>query len=397
MPCSDLNFLVVEDHEFQRLALVQLLLTLGAKAVHGAEDGRAALQIMRDTDRPVDIVISDLMMPGMDGMALVRHLSETGDRVSVILTSALDKELLLSIGAMAEAYKVKLLGVVGKPATAVKLRPLIELHRLRAPGSPNPEARFSLDDIARAWTSDEFAPWFEPAVELGTGNVRGMNAVPRWNHSELGVLEAAEFMPSIQARGLNDDFAWLMLRKSAAQCRKWHEQGHELVVSVNASFASLTDVDLAPRIQQMAVNEGLDPRFMVLTVNEDSLDTGQGRALESLARFRVAGFGLGIDDFGSGFMAVDQLSRVAFTELKIKSSFVAESGSDESARAGLAVALDLAQRLRLKTVASGITSKHEWNLLYEWGCAFGQGPFIADPLQAEQVLSWLSQWSLHRG
>ena len=74
--------------------LVQLLNSLGAQAVHSAEDGHAALQVIRDPDRPVDIVVSDLAMPGMDGMEFIRHLSDTGAKVSLILASALKKNLL---------------------------------------------------------------------------------------------------------------------------------------------------------------------------------------------------------------------------------------------------------------------------------------------------------------
>jgi CheY-like chemotaxis protein len=134
MPCSQLRFLVVEDHEFQRAVMSRLLNSLGAEAVHSAEDGRAALQVLFDPDRPVDIVISDLSMPGMDGMELVRHLRESGSKVSLILASALEPPLLSSVANMALAYKVRLLGIIGKPPSAGKLLPLIEAHRARAHG-----------------------------------------------------------------------------------------------------------------------------------------------------------------------------------------------------------------------------------------------------------------------
>lgn len=397
MPCRKLRFLVVEDHEFQRRALAQLLTTLGAEAVYSAEDGQSALQVIRDPDRQVDIVISDLAMPGMDGMEFIRHLSETGTRVSLILVSAVDRDLLASVGNMAHAYKVKLLGAIGKPATAVKLTPLIELHRSGKHEPENPDPGFSLNEIAEAWTYDEFEPWFEPMVDLATGGVRGMSAVPRWRHPQQGLIKPDRFMASIEARGLNDDFVWLMLQKSAAQCRKWIDQGHELVVSVNLSFNSLTDVNLASRVQQIAQKEGLDPRHMTLGVNEAALHTELARALENLARLRIAGFGLAIDDFGSGPMAVEQLSLVAFTELKIMSSFVTGADCDDTARAGLAVGLELASQLKLKTVAGGIGSKQEWNLLYEWGCGLGQGPFISVPLQSDAVPGWLARWRIQRG
>lgn len=397
MPCTGLRFLVVEDEDFQRKALAQLLTTLGAEAVYSAENGQTALQVVWDCDRPIDIVVTDLDMPGMDGMEFIRHLGETGSDASLILTSAVEPGLLDAVANMARAYKVGLLGAVCKPPTAVKLRPLIEAHRSSRPQQRRQDNRFSLAEITQAWADDEFEPWFEPTVDLTTGAVRALSAVPRWHHPKLGTIDAPAFMGSIEARGLNDDFTWLMLRKSALQCRRWHTDGNELRVTVNLTFSALTDVNMASRIQQIARLEGLDPRFMVLTVSERALNTGQARALENLARLRVMGFGLGIDDFGSGPMAVEQLALVAFTEMKIQASLLTGAEGADSGRAGLAVALELASQLKLKAIAAGISSKHEWKLLYEWGCVLGQGSFISPPLKSDAVAFWLNRWRQQRG
>ena len=394
VPASKLRFLVVEDQEFQREALIRLLRTLGAEAVYGAEDGLAALQVIRDPDRPVDIVISDLSMPGMDGMEFLRNLGEIGARVSVILLSALDPPLLASIANMALAYRVRLLGVLGKPAAAAKLTPLIEQHRATS-ASPDqqPEAAFSFAEIAQAWADNEFEPWYEPRVHLETGAVRAMHACARWRHPTLGVLEPDRFLPSVKARGLQDDFVWLMLQKSAAQCSAWRAQGLDLTVAAALDFASLAELKMAPRIRQIAINEELEPRCMVLGVREGALNAEVARALENLARLRVDGFGLSVEDFGGGPMELEQISRVAFTELKIHSAFVTGVHQREAARAGLAVALELAQQLRLETVADGITDKEEWKLLREWGCDLAQGPFISQALPADRVPGWVARWS----
>jgi CheY-like chemotaxis protein len=129
MPCRNLRFLVVEDHPTQRLALVALLRNLGAQDIHEAGDGRAALEIIRDPLRPVDIVISDISMPEMDGMELVRNLAAAASPVGLVLSSGLRADLLASIANMALAYRVNLLGVVGKPVSAAKLVPLVQLYR----------------------------------------------------------------------------------------------------------------------------------------------------------------------------------------------------------------------------------------------------------------------------
>jgi CheY-like chemotaxis protein len=97
MPCSKLRFLVVEDNDFQRGMLARLLMTLGASAVEQAADGTAGLAVLVDPARPVDIVVSDLAMPGMDGLEFMRRLGESGNRVSLAVPSAVDRPLLVSV------------------------------------------------------------------------------------------------------------------------------------------------------------------------------------------------------------------------------------------------------------------------------------------------------------
>lgn len=390
MPCNNLGFLVVEDHEFQRRCLVQLLTSLGAAAVQSAQDGEEALKLIARAAHPVDIVICDVSMPGMDGMEFVRRWSERGDSTSLILMSAIDPALLGNVANMAMAYEVRLLGVASKPATAAKLAPLVELHRSQQLRSSPDENAFSFDEITAAWVGDEFECWFEPRINLATGAPRAMAALPRWRHVARGVLEPDAFMTAVKARGLEDDFAWLHLQQAAAACRRWQRHGDGTTVSVNLGFQSLADVSLAPRIHHVLQREGLDPRLMILGVDAVALDSDQlAPVLETLARLRLLGFGLAINDFGSGPAALDRRAMAAFTELHISSSRV---GSDcgASAPAGLAGALEAAQQLKVPAVAIGLSSKLEWTKAHEWGCRFGQGPFIAHPMSRAAVPRWLT-------
>ncbi|MBK0394892.1 EAL domain-containing protein [Ramlibacter algicola] len=393
MPCSELRFLVVEDHEFQRAAMQRLLLSLGAEAVHVAEDGHTALRVLTDPDRPVDIVISDLSMPGMDGMELVRHLGESGSKVSLILASALDPALLSSIANMALAYKVRLLGVMGKPASAAKIMPMVEAHRIGISGRPEAEDSFPLETIAASWANNDFEPWFEPLVDFQTRKVCGLHAVPRWRHPERGLLDDHVFLPSIQARGLMEDFAWLMLQKSVARCRHWRARGLEAFVSVPLLFESWADVTLANRVRQSIRQADVEPRHVVLGLPEPAVDTDAARSLENLARLRVDGFGLALDNFGGGPLQVDRLALVAFTHLRVGPQFVRNVDRDDTARAGLAVALDLAAQLRLNVVATGIERDDEWLLLRDWGCNVGQGPGISPALPGDALLEWTRKWN----
>jgi len=114
--------------------------------------------------------------------------------------------------------------------------------------------------------------------------------------------------------------------------------------------------------------------------------------LENLARLRLKGFGLSIDDYGTGYSSMQQLTRIAFTELKIDQSFVMNATKQESSRVILESSIDMAKKLKLVSVAEGIETQTDWNLLHQLGCNLAQGYFIAEPMETSVFLSWARNW-----
>lgn len=391
MNIAELSFLAVEDHEFQRHMLLNALTELGAKTVAVAADGREALSIAVAPDRPVDIIISDLDMPGMDGMEFMRHLGEAAVPVSIILLSALEGTLLASVETMTRAYGVRLLGAIEKPVTPQKLGALIGLHKPPQASLKRPKAAvhsFSVKDIAEGLAKDQFEPFFQPKVELASGEVKGAEALARWRHPSEGIVAPGAFIQTLEDSGLIDTLTWAMLKKSAAVCRRWQASGLEATVSVNLSLKSLEDVRLARCVTDLVRAQDLEPRHMVLEVTESAATTDVGKALENLSRLRMKGFGLSIDDYGTGYSSMQQLTRIAFTELKIDRSFVAEASRHESARVILESSLDMARKLGITSVAEGVETQADWDLLRRLGCELAQGYFIARPMDAEAFLKW---------
>jgi EAL domain-containing protein (putative c-di-GMP-specific phosphodiesterase class I) len=392
MHIAELRFLVVEDHEFQRGVVLRILADLGATKVSAAADGHAALKIFMAPDALVDIIISDLDMPGMDGMELMRHLGEAGAPVSIILASGTDSSLLASVETMTMAYGVTILGTIEKPVTPAKLDALIKLHKpvqsnLNRSGAAGPS--FTLEEIVAGLKNDEFEPFFQPKVELATGRVKGAEALARWRHPHKGIIPPSAFIKLLEDNGLIDALTWVMLRKAAAFCSAWRAaSGLEVTVSVNLSIKSLADVQLAERVTELVRGENLDPRHMVIELTESAATTDVGEALENLSRLRMKGFGLSIDDYGTGYSSMQQLTRIAFTELKIDQSFVANATRQQSARIILESSLDMVKKLNITSVAEGVETQQDWDLLRQLGCQLAQGYFIAKPMEAGPLLKW---------
>ena len=133
MDVRTLTVLIVEDQEFQRRALVKMLKDLGVQEVYAAEDGRAALALLENLDKPVDIVVSDLAMPRMDGAEFIRQLALAGKSPSLVIASALEPELLASVEAMAVSHGFEVLDTIEKPITPYKMQRVIDRYRLKAP------------------------------------------------------------------------------------------------------------------------------------------------------------------------------------------------------------------------------------------------------------------------
>jgi len=392
MDISDLRFLIVEDQGVQRCVLVSLLEHLGARHVVSAEDGRVALGMLREGERPVDVIISDLDMPEMDGLELIRHLGEGGGNYSLIVASALDRSIVSSVEAMARSYGVRLRGPVEKPVPAERLRELLELHaRAGVRELPAPQRAFTVDDVLAGLRGGQFVPYFQPKVHMRSGTVRGAEALARWQHPTEGVVGAVRFIPLLERSGYIGEFTGMMVRAAAGACRVWRELGYDVGLSINLSPAALTDVRLAHAMVQLVRAEGLKPRDVTFEVTESSMAANLGLALENLSRLRMRGFGLSVDDYGTGYSSMQQLTRIAFTELKIDQAFVRHAALHRTSLAMLESSLEMAGKLRIQAVAEGIETRDEWELLSGLGCDMAQGYYFARPMAAGDFLGWLKK------
>src|SRR5688572_11661708 len=180
MDTSGLTFLIVEDQDFQRNMLMKLLGTMEATQVHAAADGREGLKVLKSLAAPVDVIISDLDMPNMDGMEFMRHVGAMHFNNSFIVASAVERGVLDSMEMMAKAYGINFLGAIAKPVTRSKLEAMLQNRKPPATApTAAPQAAalsFTLDEIVYGLEGDEIEAFFQPKVEIATGRAVGMEA-----------------------------------------------------------------------------------------------------------------------------------------------------------------------------------------------------------------------------
>ena len=389
---AGLRILVVEDQGFQRWAVTRLLEELGTKSIFAAVDGFEALELFRTTEPPIDVVVSDLNMPGMDGMEFIRHLGAFGRPVSVIVASELDKALIATVGTMTQAYGIDLLATIQKPVTSKKLESALRAYRPQNGEAAQAVVQedFTLDEILAGIRSFEFEPFFLPKMNIVTQEIVGAEAVARWHHRTRGIVSPAAFIPKLETNSLIDGLTQAILHQAAAACYAWRRAGFDGKVAVNVSLNSLTDLTLAERLTQAVRGEGIDPQDVILEITETAAASHLGKVLENLSRLRMKGFGLAIDDYGTGYSSMQQLTQIPFTELKIDQSFVRNAPTKRPSRAMVESSLEMASKLRIEAVAEGVETKEQLVLLRELGCPLAQGYLIGKPMPKEDFTKWLA-------
>ena len=385
-----LTAMVVEDHEFQRHNLIRSLNKLCFDEVHQAGHGIEGLAILRERQN-IDLIFCDLDMPEMDGIEFMRHLGDLGHQASVIISSAKEHSLISSVEKMARAYGVRFLGVIEKPVNKEEITKLIIKHHSVKPRSVNSgQHQFTLQDILEGLNQDQFIPYYQPKVNFNDGHICGAEALARWQHPIFGVVGPGAFIPVLEETGNIDLLTMKMIRKALTACKNWSDQGEPLTISINLSLAGLEDPEVVGKIQTISDDIGLSPKNVILEITESAAMTESATALEILTRLRMKGFGLSVDDYGTGYSSLKQLTRVPFSELKIDQSFVNGFSKEPSLQTIIESSISLAKGLNLTSVAEGIEDQADWDLLKDMGCEVAQGYFISKPISELNFMELVS-------
>jgi EAL domain-containing protein (putative c-di-GMP-specific phosphodiesterase class I)/DNA-binding NarL/FixJ family response regulator len=388
------TLLIVDDSAVQRTQAVTLCRDLGAQMIYEAASGIEALALLDMLVQPPDLMIVDLEMPGMDGIELIEQVAQRRLQVALVVNSSRELPLIQAVEAMARNLGLPVVGGLQKPLRADTLGAALETFgalRAAKSGSLAGEAPPEIDPalLAQAIGAGEIQVHYQPKVDMLTGIVRGVEALARWRHPELGAVRPDHFIAVAEREGLIRDLTLSVMDTALAQAARWNAHGLKLSMAVNLSPRLLESPTLAHEIADTVQRHGLPAEQVMLEITESSVVDCMGVALGVLARLRLRGIGLSIDDYGTGFSSMQQLARIPFTELKIDRSFVHEAHLRRNLRVILQSALEMARQLGLVTVAEGIETLEDWRLLQQSGCVIGQGYLISRPLPAEEILPWL--------
>jgi diguanylate cyclase (GGDEF)-like protein len=242
-----------------------------------------------------------------------------------------------------------------------------------------------MGELRSAIDGGELLLHYQPKVHLRSGEVKGVEALVRWNHPMRGLLPSSEFVPIAENTGLIEPLTMETLRMAIRQARGWLDEAREMTVSVNLSVRSLHDPNLAREIGFLLTRFKVPPHILELEITESSIMSDPTRARATLVQLASMGVRLSIDDFGTGHSSLAYLKRLPVHALKIDKSFVINMASDENDLVIVQSTIDLAHNLGLEVVAEGVESEEVWNRLRVLGCDMAQGFWRGRPVKAEEL------------
>jgi PAS domain S-box-containing protein/diguanylate cyclase (GGDEF)-like protein len=245
-------------------------------------------------------------------------------------------------------------------------------------------ARFRLESaLRRAIERDEFLLHYQPQVDLRSGAIIGVEALVRWRHPELGMVQPGQFIGLAEETGLILPIGEWVLRRACEQCRAWQEAGVRVVpVSVNLSARQLSE-DIPGTVRRILDETGLDPRLLELELTETASMIDPQKTFVILRQLKDMGVRLAIDDFGTGYSNLNYLKRFPVDKLKLDQSFVRDIVSDPDDLSISRAVIAMAHGLRLTVIAEGVESQGQLALLADNGCDEMQGYFFSRPVPPE--------------
>jgi len=238
-------------------------------------------------------------------------------------------------------------------------------------------------DLRRALERREFLLHYQPKVDLGTGDMIGMEALLRWQHPERGMVSPLEFIPALEESGLILAVGDWVVAEACRQMRDWSHAGLQPApVAVNLSARQFRRRDLDQVIRRQLAEHGLPPALLELEITESSLMEDPKDAIRQLQTLREAGLRISVDDFGTGYSSLSYLTRLPLSTLKIDRTFVSAAISEPGSAAIVKMVIDMAHRLNFDVVAEGVETDRHVQFLRAHGCAQGQGYHFGRPIPA---------------
>ena len=382
---------IILDRESLRCDLARALRETGWNIV-ALLDGVQATRALLATRPPTpDLIVCGLRFHDGDAMQLIRPLAQQPKTPSLFFVSHQKQAVIRAAMGLAEALDIDVIGFAEKPADINAIRRLLAPFRLliaAAPHSP-PTVPLSSAELTSLLRTATVRALFQPKIRIVSGEISGFEALMRLEAADGSLINPDRFIPALALNGTLDEATFKMMAQAVEFVQRCRRELLSVTVAVNVSIESMSDAHFCRELEAIVRRAQIDPNWMTLEITETDAVADLAAVIENAARARMSGFNLAIDDFGTSYSSLFQLSHIPFSELKIERQFVHAADSNADHRAIVATCAQLGASFNLRVVAEGVETEAELKAVRQAGCTEAQGFLIAPPMAADETVAWM--------
>ncbi len=258
--------------------------------------------------------------------------------------------------------------------------------------------RLMLENALRhAIKKDEFILFYQPQIDIQKNKIVGVEALLRWQHSELGLIPPIKFISIAEESGLIVQIGEWVLKEGIRQIKEWHKMGFtDIKISINLSARQFVEQNLIDILNNSLNQHKFDPTYLELEITESMFMKNIDDTLKLLKEFQRLGIKIAIDDFGTGYSSLQYLKKFPIDTLKIDKSFVRDIATDQDDRAIVKAIISLGKTLNLNIIAEGVEDFEQLEFLKKEGCDEVQGYIFSKPLSSNRMYEFLMNFKMNR-
>lgn len=344
------------------------------------------------------LLVIDLVMPGQDGVELLRNLAEVDHVPPIVLISGVAGRVLDAARRTANERGLRVTHAINKPLSVAALKTALSDtptgHLVAQSERPDPAMPMDEGEYERAIVEQQIDIALLPKIECQSHRVVGIEALARWRRSGSKQILAGQFIAGFEGHGLIRALSDAVFEK-AMRWLSHLEPADRPILCLNLSPLLLEYEDFAERLSESANRYGIDTGNVVLELAENRMINQPAQALAAITGLRLRGFRMAIENVGSRHAALASLTDFPFSEIKIDRSFVRSIAKSAESRAIVESLIRLGHSLELEVIAVGVQDSEADRFLADAGCDMAQGYLYAKPMSPEDASGWLAQRRTH--
>lgn len=368
----------VDDDPFFLQFIADKFDEVGIASITQFSDPKLALEFLQVNSTISDIVLVDLQMPQIDGIAFLKLLGDMAFKGQVVVISGFESKVLQMAESIAKQRELAILGQLTKPFSTSQLEGLVDkaTDRIMASKATNEHIEVNEFDANNFEISETtFYPVIQPKIELGSEHIVGYEILSRLKDGNDTIIYPNQFIPMFEQNGRISEFNQLLFRCSFAKMANYKD----IHFSINLSMKDLSSHQFVDEIEALLKNYHIMPSRLTVELTESCVVENLLVAQEITTRLRLLGCLVSIDDYGTGYSTMKQLTEFPFQELKIDRQYITDCQINHENQALIRSTVEMAHALGMKVVAEGVETKPELGFVREAGIEIVQGYYFSKP------------------